>query len=66
MAKKRKRRPLKARRFTDAHSDGKLSTLIRTILKTYNLPKGSVLIVKPDRRRMRRDATVFALRKAWT
>jgi hypothetical protein len=61
-----KRRPLKGRRFTDAHSDGKLRTLIKTIVRTYNLPTGSVWIVRPDRKRMRRDATVGTLWKAWS
>lgn len=63
---KPKRRALKGRRFTNAHRDGKLKTLIGNILRTYSLPKGSVWIVRPDGRRMRRDATVKALRQSWS
>jgi hypothetical protein len=62
---KAKRKALKPRRFVDAHSDGKLKTLQKTIEKTYDLPHGSVLFVKRGRKFMRRDATVGALRKAW-
>jgi hypothetical protein len=64
MARKLKRR-LKGKRFTKAHSDGKISTIIRNIQKIYNLPKGSVLFVKPGKKKMRRDAKISSLRKAW-
>ena len=64
MAKKRKRR-LKGRRFTRAHADGKVSTITRNIEKTYNLPRGSVQIVGPKRKRIRGDAKVSRVRKIW-
>jgi hypothetical protein len=65
MAKKVKR-VAKGRRYQKAHKDGAIKTLIRNILKTFDLPEGSVQIVKPDRRRMRGDAKVSRLREAWS
>lgn len=63
---KRVKRPLKGLRYQRAHRDGALKGVKRHIEKTYDLPPGSVQLVKPDGRKMREDAKVSRLRKAWT
>jgi hypothetical protein len=64
MAKKVKR-SLKGLRYQRAHNDGALRTIKRNIEKTYDLPPGSVQLVKPDGRKMRENAKVSRLRRAW-
>jgi hypothetical protein len=60
------KRPLKGLRYQRAHRDGALRSVKKHIEKTYDLPAGSVQLVKPDGRRMREDAKVSRLREAWT
>ena len=55
----------KAGRVQRAHKDGKLKSIKREIEKLYGFPKGSVRLVKPNKRAMRDDATVATLRAAW-
>jgi hypothetical protein len=58
---KQTRRPLKGLRYQRAHRDGSLRSVKRHIERTYDLPPGSVQLVKPDGRRMREDAKVNRL-----
>ncbi len=55
----------KKTRHHRAHDDGILRSLKKDIERQYGLPKGSVQLVKPTKRRMREDATVLALKNAW-
>ena len=52
-------------RFRRARSNGSLGSLAREIEEKYGLPAGSVRIIRPDRRKMRSDATVHSLKKVW-
>jgi len=62
MAKQRK---TKARRFRSARTDGKVGSLEKRIAKDYGLPPGSVMIVGPDGRDKRSDASVKSLLAEW-
>lgn len=52
-------------RHRRARSDCSLKTLERVIERVFDLPAGSVRIVRPDGRKMRSDAFVDRLRKLW-
>lgn len=52
-------------RLRGARSDAALSSLQTTIETMFKLPRGSVLLVAPGRRRMDEDATVRDLRERW-
>jgi hypothetical protein len=65
MAKKVKRRPAKGRRFQNAHRDGSIRTVKKSIEKAFGLPRGSVQLVKRGGARMRADAKVNTLRQHW-
>lgn len=62
----RKRRPRNTRtvkpiRYTRLHDDGSVVNAVRTIERKFDLPKGSVLLVYLNGRRVRSDSTVGAL-----
>lgn len=65
MAKKAKRRLEKAKRYRVARIDGKVGSLEARIAKDYGLPRGSVMIVGPDRKDKRSDAKVKSLLAEW-
>lgn len=52
-------------RHRRARSDCSVKTLERVIERVFDLPPGSVRIVRPDGRKMRSDAFVDRLRKLW-
>jgi hypothetical protein len=62
---KKAKRALKGLRYQRAHRDGSLKTIKRKIEETFDLPTGSVLLMKPNGKVMRADATVGRLRKSW-
>ena len=52
-------------RVRAARSDATIGGLARSIERMLDLPEGSVLLCGPDRRALRRDATVGTLRRRW-
>lgn len=54
--------PLRIRR---ARADASLGSICRTIEEVFGLPEGAVALRGPDRRVLRRDATVGTLRRRW-
>ena len=54
-----------AGRVRAARSDAALPSLQATIETMFKLPRGSVLLVAPGRRRMGEDAKVQDLRERW-
>ena len=66
MAKKVAKRIVKAARYQKAHRDGSIKTLKRNIAKVFDLPTGSVQIVKRDGERVRADAKISTLRRNWS
>lgn len=54
-----------AARIRKARSDASLGAIIHTIEAVFGLPEGSVALRGPDRKILRRDATVGTLRKRW-
>lgn len=66
MAKQRKvRRTEVARRYRSARTDGKVGSLEARIAKDYGLPPGCIMIVGPDGKDKRSDATVNSLLREW-
>jgi hypothetical protein len=62
MAKKQK---TKARRYRSARIDGKIGSLENRIARDYGLPRGSVMLVGPDGKDKRSDASVKSLLAEW-
>lgn len=54
-----------AKCYRAARSDGSIGSLQTTIEETFNLPEGSIRIVKPNGRAKRADASVQSLRSEW-
>nr|WP_280177504.1 ankyrin repeat domain-containing protein [Microvirga pakistanensis] len=52
-------------RYRKARADATLGGLQATVETTFGLPSGSVRLINPDGRKLRSDATVGTLRKAW-
>lgn len=52
-------------RLNRARADASLGTITDTIEALFGLPEGSVALRGPDRKVLRRDATVGTLRKRW-
>jgi hypothetical protein len=64
MSSKRNESPKRTR---SARADGSIGSLVKEIEDTYDVPKGSIVVVKPgpEKRRIRGDATVASLREQW-
>lgn len=52
-------------RLRAARADASVGSIARTIERMLSLPKGSVLLCGPDRRALRRDASIATLRSRW-
>lgn len=52
-------------RYRTARSDAPVGTITAKIEAVFNLPEGSVVLVKPDGRKKRSDATIRSLREEW-
>lgn len=52
-------------RLRAARADASVGSIARTIERMLSLPKGSVLLCGPDRRALRRDASIATLRRRW-
>lgn len=50
------------KRYRRARFDARLGSIARRAEKIYGLPKGSMIFIGPDGRRVRSDATVRRLR----
>lgn len=59
------RRPQQKGRTQRARSDASLGSISRSIETLYGLPEGSVALRGPDKKVLRRDATVGTLRGRW-
>ncbi|KIC37244.1 hypothetical protein [Leisingera sp. ANG-M7] len=54
-----------ATRYRIARSDAPIRTITDKIEEVFGLPTGSVVLVKPDGRKKRSDATIQSLRDEW-
>lgn len=52
-------------RFRTARADASVGTIRKRIEEVFGLPEGSVALCDPDKRALRRDATIATLRKRW-
>jgi len=55
----------KAIRQKKLRNDSSLGTAAKTMEKTLGLPEGSVRLVKPNGRKMKGNASIETLKKAW-
>lgn len=64
MAKRAQRvaKPIRVRMFRE---DASIASVERTIATKMGLPAGSVMLVYPNGRKARSDATVESLRRRW-
>jgi hypothetical protein len=61
-ATKRKSVPV---RFNAARSDASVASIRKSIEEIFDLPEGSVQLVRPDGSKKRSDASIASLREEW-
>jgi hypothetical protein len=54
-----------ATRYRTARSDAPIGTITAKIEDVFGLPEGSVVLIKPDGRKKRSNASIQSLRDEW-